>query len=96
MASALTMAGKLDEISEAIGGLRARLDALGDGSHENRRIADDRHKENKSRLDTIDDKIALLASDRRVAIVIVSTVTAGVLWLISNIVPSFISKLWGK
>lgn len=90
------MAGKLDEISEAIGGLRARFESLSDDIIENRTIANTRHTENKKRLDTIEVSLTSLASDRRVAMVVISLITGTLMWLVAWLVTPILTKLGWK
>jgi hypothetical protein len=55
--------GKLDDISLAIGEMRADVRGLRRDADDNRRLADERHAENVERLDAIRDTTSVLASD---------------------------------
>lgn len=86
------MAGKLDEISEAIGGLRVRVENLAQGINHNRELADKRHKENTDRLSAIEQTLAGLVSDRRLVVVMISTAVGGIMWLASYLLPWLFRK----
>jgi hypothetical protein len=70
--------------------------SLNDSVIQNRRSADQRHSENKVRLDTIEVSLASLASDRRVAMVVISMVTGVVMWVIAWLVTPILTKLGWK
>lgn len=89
---ALKMAGKLDEISEAIGGIRSDLKAMDRNIGENRRVQDERHTENKGRLDKIEETLSALASDRRVAVVIISIITGAIMWVTGHFATAFLAR----
>lgn len=82
----------LDDVSLSIGRLLEAVDGLKEDITDNRKVADRRHEENKQRFETIEKTLSGLASDRRVAVVGISAVTAGVMWLGSHILPF----LWFK
>jgi hypothetical protein len=96
MGAVLTMTGKLDEISEAIGGLRSKFDALDKNIIANRHIADERHQENTTRLGEIEKTLAALAADRRIAIVGISIATGAFMWVLSHIAPALLERLGWK
>jgi hypothetical protein len=56
------MAGKLDEISRIIGNIEAKVENMSDRVDDNRRVADERHRENLERLETIDARTMKLES----------------------------------
>jgi len=90
------MAGKLDEISQAIGGLQAKFDALDYGIRENRRVADCRHSENKTRLEQIEGTLRSLVSDRNKVVIAISVVTGLIMWLATQLGPAILTKLGWK
>ena len=57
MGQALTMTGKLDDISFALGELKAQGVALLRTIEDNRRIADKRHCENTDKLESIEGRV---------------------------------------
>lgn len=90
------MSGQLDQISEAIGGLRARLDSVNDKIDTNRRMQDKRHEENTSRLTSMEQALALLTSDRRVAVIIISIITGAIMWVAGHFVTAILGKMGWK
>lgn len=60
------MATKLDEISRVIGNIESSVASIKADIGDNRTVADRRHKENRDRLDALEDMVKPLAETVRV------------------------------
>jgi len=100
------MAGKLDEISVMLGGLTAEVKHLGQTMKDNRDVADQRHAENKQRLDNIDTTLSTLSPTvawmkpivknyqvTRWKVIGGLAVVGVIMWLLGWIVSAFAAKL---
>lgn len=83
----------LDEISEAIGGLRAEVRSLNARVCDNRQVADERHRENKSELITIKTTLTSLVSDRNKVVAIIGVVIAAVTWGVPYFFAAVMKKM---
>ena len=83
----------LDEISEAIGGLRSDVRALNEKVCANREVADERHKENREELVTIKTTLTALVSDRNKVVAVIGVIIAGVTWAVPYFFTAISKKL---